>query len=344
MISREQIPSVLDHPVVDGTGSRIGEVKHVFLDDATGRPEWVSVRTGFFGSRESFVPVRDASLVEDHLEVPYTKDKIKDSPQVDIEGGGHLSASEEHRLYDYYGMDWGRTLDEQQAERDAQRGGVGDTDTAGRASAAAAGTAAGTAAGRRQGPSEALREMSEAREQGTRGTSETTETSSARDLGRADAERGFGADRGLDAMTLSEERLKVNVERHESGRARLRKYVVTEDVEQSVPLRHDEVFVEHEPITEANRGAALSGEPIKEDTHDVTLYEERAVVDTEVVPVERVRLRTEEHVENRTVKGRVRKERIETEGVTETGRSFETSSAEDKSEQRGRKGLKGMGT
>ncbi|MCZ9341595.1 YsnF/AvaK domain-containing protein, partial [Streptomyces sp. TRM76130] len=96
-----------------------------------------------------------------------------------------------------------------------------------------------------------------------------------------------------DAMTLSEERLHIGVERREAGRARLRKYVVTEDVQQTVPVRHDEVRLEREPITEANRDAALSGPEISEAEHEVTLYEERPVVETETVPVERVRLTTE---------------------------------------------------
>jgi uncharacterized protein (TIGR02271 family) len=112
-------------------------------------------------------------------------------------------------------------------------------------------------------------------------------------------------------MTRSEEHLRVGVERRETGRARLRKYVVTEDVEQTVPLRHEEVRIEREPITEANRGDALAGPEIGEAEHEVILHEERPVVETEAVPVERVRLTTEEHTEQETVHGRVRKERIE---------------------------------
>lgn len=85
MITQEQIPTVLDHPVYDTDGNKIGDAKHVFLDDATRRPEWVSVKTGLFGTSESFVPLSDASLVEDHLEVPYRKDKVKDAPNVDVD-------------------------------------------------------------------------------------------------------------------------------------------------------------------------------------------------------------------------------------------------------------------
>ena len=67
MITQEQIQSVLDNPVYDTEGRKIGDASHVFLDDATGRPEWVSVKTGLFGTRESFAPIREASMVDDHL-------------------------------------------------------------------------------------------------------------------------------------------------------------------------------------------------------------------------------------------------------------------------------------
>ncbi|WP_188300863.1 YsnF/AvaK domain-containing protein, partial [Streptomyces sp. CBMA156] len=116
-----------------------------------------------------------------------------------------------------------------------------------------------------------------------------------------------------EAMTRSEERMSVGVERYEAGHAKLRKYVVTEEERQTVPVRHEEVHVEHEPITDANRGAAMSGELISEAEYEVTLHAERPVVRTEAVPVERVRLVTEERVEERTVTGQVRKERIEAE-------------------------------
>ncbi|HET9380955.1 MAG TPA: DUF2382 domain-containing protein, partial [Streptomyces sp.] len=43
------------------------------------------------------------------------------------------------------------------------------------------------------------------------------------------------------------------------------------------------------------------------------LHEERPVVETETVPVERVRMTTHERVEQETVHGTVRKERIDTE-------------------------------
>jgi uncharacterized protein (TIGR02271 family) len=123
-----------------------------------------------------------------------------------------------------------------------------------------------------------------------------------------------------DAMTRSEERMHVGTERTEAGRARLRKYVVTENVTRTVPVSHEEVRIEREPITDANVDAALDGPAISEEEHEVTLHAERPVTETEVVPVERVRLGRETVTEERQVKGQVRKEEIDTSGVEDPRR------------------------
>jgi uncharacterized protein (TIGR02271 family) len=256
MITREQISTVLDHPVYDTRGDKIGTASHVFLDDVSGQPEWVSVKTGLFGTSESFVPVRDASVVEDHLEVPYAKDQVKDAPNVDVDAGGHLSEQEEHRLFEYYGIDWDAAWQQERTGTD-------------RPAAA---------------PDDAMTRSED------------------------------------DAMTRSEEEMHVGTERRQAGRARLRKYVVTEEEQRTVPVRHEEVRVEREPITDANRGDAMAGPDISEGEHEVTLHEEEPVVETRAVPKERVRLTTDEVTEEETVTGEVRKERIEADETGEHGK------------------------
>jgi uncharacterized protein (TIGR02271 family) len=117
-----------------------------------------------------------------------------------------------------------------------------------------------------------------------------------------------------EAMTRSEEELRVGTETRERGRARLRKYVVTEDQQVTVPVSREEVRVEREPITDANLDAATSGPAISEEEHEVTLREEEVVVDKRAVPKERVRLDTETVTEERQVSEDVRKEQIEVQG------------------------------
>jgi uncharacterized protein (TIGR02271 family) len=116
------------------------------------------------------------------------------------------------------------------------------------------------------------------------------------------------------AMTRSEEEIHVGTAPVETGRARLRKYVTTEQVQTTVPVQREEVRIEREPITDANIGAATDGPAISEEEHEVTLYAEEPVVEKRVVPKERVRLDKETVTEQRAVSEEVRKEQIETEG------------------------------
>jgi uncharacterized protein (TIGR02271 family) len=116
------------------------------------------------------------------------------------------------------------------------------------------------------------------------------------------------------AMTRSEEELRVGTQPRERGRARLRKYVTTETQQVTVPVSREEVRVEREPITDANRDAATSGPAISAEEHEVTLREEEVVVDKRAVPKERVRLDTDTVTEERQVAEEVRKEQIEIDG------------------------------
>ena len=124
------------------------------------------------------------------------------------------------------------------------------------------------------------------------------------------------------AMTRSEEELAVGTTQRESGRARLRKHVITENVTTTVPVRREEVTLEREEISDANVGDATSGPGISEEEHEVTLMEEEVVVEKRAVPKERVRLGTETHTEQREVSEDVRKEQVElvdADGAPERG-------------------------
>lgn len=105
MIDQGSVPSLLGSTVRDTAGDRIGKVGQVYLDDTTGMPEWVTVKTGLFGTRESFVPLAAAHVDGDELVVDVTKDRVGDAPQIDEDG--HLSEEQEAELYRYYGVDPG---------------------------------------------------------------------------------------------------------------------------------------------------------------------------------------------------------------------------------------------
>jgi uncharacterized protein (TIGR02271 family) len=117
-----------------------------------------------------------------------------------------------------------------------------------------------------------------------------------------------------DAMTRSEEELRVGTTQRERGRVRLRKYVTTEQVQQTVPVQRERVRVEREPITDTNLDAATSGPEISEAEHEVILREEEPVVEKRVVPRERVRLDKDTVTGEKQVVEGVRKEQIEVQG------------------------------
>src|SRR5689334_4324746 len=100
MIGTETIDRVIGKDVYDSSGQKIGSASEVYLDDESGQPEWVTVRTGLFGTKESFVPIRNADLTDDGVRVSVSKEQVKDAPKVDADG--HLSPQEEQELYRYY--------------------------------------------------------------------------------------------------------------------------------------------------------------------------------------------------------------------------------------------------
>jgi uncharacterized protein (TIGR02271 family) len=114
-----------------------------------------------------------------------------------------------------------------------------------------------------------------------------------------------------DAMTRSEEELRVGTASRERGRVRLRKYVVTEEVQHTVPVRREEVRVEREPITDANVDRATDGRAISDEEHEMVLYEEEVVTEKRVVPKERVRLTKDTVTGEQQVADEVRKEQID---------------------------------
>jgi uncharacterized protein (TIGR02271 family) len=122
-----------------------------------------------------------------------------------------------------------------------------------------------------------------------------------------------------DAMTRSEEELRLHKSTQESGRVRLRKWVETERVEQSVPVTRETVSVEREAIDSSNIDKAMQGAEITEAEHEVVLHEENVYADKETVPKERIRLDKERVTEQEQISADLRKERVEVDGDVTTG-------------------------
>jgi uncharacterized protein (TIGR02271 family) len=261
-IGRDEILQRRGQDLLDNDGDKIGSIEEIYLDADTNEPEWALVNTGLFGTKSTFVPLREASDDGGSLRVPYEKAQVKDAPKMDADG--QLSQQEEAELYRYYGLDYSEARSDSGLPEGTGTG-AGDVETG------------------------------SDRERGTVGRDVSGPTTD-------------------EAMTRSEEELRVGTTQREAGRARLRKYVVEDEVTQTVPVRREEVRVEREPITDANVERATAGPEISEEEHEVVLREERPVVEKRVVPKERVRLDTETVTEEREVSEELRKEHIEADG------------------------------
>ena len=286
MTTQDQLRNLVGTTAYDRSGDKIGKVGAVYYDDNTDQPKWVTVHTGLFGTNETFVPVQGADFSGDRVTLAYEKAQVKDAPNISEDG--HLAPQEEEQLYRYYGVGYDESADTGRAQ----------------------GFVAGDAAGGRHAAGYGETGYGEV------GTQDRSRTDRDGDGVRDDIEgRTVGRDTSGpttdQAMTRSEEQLRVGTENREAGRARLRKHVVTEHQQVTVPVSREEVTLEREPITEAGRGAAYDGPAISEEEHEVTLRAERPVVDVEAVPVERVRLGKETVTDQETVGGEVRKEEVE---------------------------------
>jgi uncharacterized protein (TIGR02271 family) len=251
MTTIQDLQNMEGRAAVDTDGAKLGKIGHVYLDDRTGQPLWVTISTGMFGTKESFAPLYGSRTDGGDLQLAVTKDMVQSAPGV--EADGHIGESDNDALYEYYA------------------GYLGD--------------------GQYQGYSAGGRE----------------------DLAGQDGIQGHDASGPTtdSAMTRSEERLRVGTENVEAGRVRLRKHVVTENVTQTVPVSHEEVRLEREPVTDANRGQAVSGSDITEEEYEITLHAERPVTSKDTIPVERVRLGKETVTEDHEVSETLRKEQID---------------------------------
>ena len=247
MNATEEITRLRGATLIGADGGKIGSIQDIYADRETGRPEWMAVSTGMFGSRLSFVPLAEAQITGDDVRVPYDKAQVKDAPNV--EPDGELSQQEETELYRYYGIEYATSSVDDSGTGESRTGGTVGRDVSG----------------------------------------PTTD----------------------DAMTRSEEELRVGKTERETGRARLRKYVVTDQVTETVPVKREEIRVEREPITDANVDRATEGPELSEEEHEVVLHEEEVVADKRVVPKERVRLDKDVEVDERTVSEDVRREEID---------------------------------
>ncbi|MCG7422523.1 PRC and DUF2382 domain-containing protein [Micrococcus sp. ACRRV] len=218
-MDRNALDQLQNGHVFSTDGEKIGSVGQVYLDDVTNEPTFVTVKTGLFGAKETFVPLQQAQTTTDGITVPFTKDFVKDAPNVDADGS--LTPEEEQRIYEYYSMDYSAV--DTHDRRDVR-------------DAAAAGTAGGVVTDRER------RDVVD---------------NDRRDV--VDNDRRDLVDGDADSVVVKDEKLNVGTERRATGRVRLRKqsYTTTETVE--VPVTREEVVVERESVDPNSAEARTAG-------------------------------------------------------------------------------------
>jgi uncharacterized protein (TIGR02271 family) len=299
-------------PVIGSDGQAVGTVEQVFRDDVDGTPSWARVRSRL---GKHFVPLAGSRMTKTGLSVPFDTQKIVKEPDLNVDK--HMSVGQEEELRQYFGLSV-------PAQADAAAAGQ-----------AQAGTAAGTAAGRTDGAGSAAQAQAGHTQpsatqpspaqpspaQPSPAQPSPAQPSPAQQSQGRPAQAGQPADpsmTGQEWLIRAEERVAVSTETTESGRVRLHKYVDVESVEQPVRLSHEEYEIERVPI---NPGDRISGS-VADTEREIVLHEERAIITKETVPVERVRLAARKVDEDKTVRGDIRKERIEVEtipGMTGSG-------------------------
>jgi uncharacterized protein (TIGR02271 family) len=249
------------HDLVDRDGVKAGSIVDLYIDEQTEQPTWGLVRTGLLGSRQTLVPLDQATVPlavmvsgAGSVQVPFENAAILDAPSVAV--GEEISEATATALRRYYG------LGDPAAPAEGDHG-PSDTESldAGAAAPAAKTTAAMTSA--------------------------STEPSGT--------------------MIRSEEELRVSLRRR-ARRVRVQRYVVTDYVTTTIPVRREELRLEEAPSDEAS----LTAPPAPPgDSWEMVLHQEEPVVSKRVVARERVRLHMQTITEQRRISGEVRKERIE---------------------------------
>jgi PRC-barrel domain/Domain of unknown function (DUF2382) len=246
--SVEQVRGWWGRVMVDRDGNRLGEITDIYLDRETDRSEWAVVRTGLFGLRSSFVPLAEASEVDDQIQVPHARALVKDAPN--IEADGQLSEAEEAELYRHYGLDYDTvTADSEPAT--SQPGGPADQDQPTAPAATDEPAAAPTG-----GPAE------------RRSNDEELQATDAVGSAQPATNEGLGVGEGVSRPFVYETpgpaQGRSGSRRRQSGQVRLRRYLVTEVVTETEAGQRHELRVEREPVSD-QEVEAVTADPSRSD-------------------------------------------------------------------------------
>ena len=312
MVSERDVSAAIGSTAYGSDGESVGTVETFYTDDVTGATTWVSVSSGLLGRKQAIAPAEDATFADGRLQLSVPAGSVSSAPRI---AGEHLSPEDEEALRRHYaqarattGEDLERRTDVDDVER---RTPVDDMERP----SAVAGTVAATSPIQAP-PAHAVP-----------GTGDAGRHAAVADVAGHDV-----ADQGDGSMVRSEEQLRVGTEQVAARRMRVVKYVVTEEVQISVPIRREEIRIEEVPLDalDTDHGVVTEGEPLQAGSatgglaggsvaggslatglpDEIVLHTERPVVTVEVVPVERVRLTTELVAGQTSVSETVQREQV----------------------------------
>jgi uncharacterized protein (TIGR02271 family) len=278
MISERDVSAAIGSTAYGNDGESVGTVETFYTDDTTGATTWVAVSSGLLGRKQVIAPAQGTTFADGRLQLAVPADAVSRAPRM---SGEHLSPDDEDALRRHYAG--GTTTAD-----------TGTTDT---------------------GPTGTGRTASD----------DVDVPPTVSGAGSPVAPARAVADHGDGSMVRSEEQLRIGTARFPARRVRVVKYVVTEEVQVTVPVRREEIRIEELPLDDGGtdgelvtEGDALGGGAEWGSSglpEEIVLHAERPVVTVEVVPVERVRLRTEVVAGQTSVTDTVQREQVTVDEV-----------------------------
>jgi stress response protein YsnF len=333
MVSERDVSAAIGSTAYGSDGESVGTVETFYTDDVTGATTWVSVSSGLLGRKQVIAPAEDATFADGRLQLSVPAGSVGSAPKM---AGEHLSPEDEEALRRHYaqalptsGDDLARRTGSDDVEA---RSGVEDVDRrTGVDDLERQPTVTGAAAPTQAIPADAVPGPGDTGRHAAGGAVAGHDVTGGAVAGHDVADRDV-ADRGDGSMVRSEEQLRVGTEQVAARRMRVVKYVVTEEVQISVPIRREEIRIEEVPqgALDTDGGVVTEGEPLQAGPADgglangspaggspagglpaeIVLHTERPIVTVEVVPVERVRLTTELVEGQTSVSGTVQREQV----------------------------------
>lgn len=286
----QQAQRFVSYEVMDAEGRKVGTVASVWVDGATGQPEFVAVNSATNQGGTSILPLAGTNPNETsrQLRVPYSADQIMGAPQ--FEATANLSEQDEQRIYQHYGV--------RRSEAPSPTG-----------------LAAGQASGRQKTEQHQMTDqhgMTDRQRTTGQGQQADADMTHRHDQDDSRSTRGQVEHGGEDhTLELREERLRVEKEREQAGEVRLGKRVTEQTEQVEVPLREERVVIERHPGT----GRAVDGEIGDTDREiDVPVMKERATVEKETVVTEEVGVRKEATERTEPVRETLRREELVVDG------------------------------